>query len=190
MTQECLLGADFLRKYACIVDIGKQCLLAGEESVPLHGSTVQELGSCHVSVAETTVIPGQCQVVLPATLQRDAYPGTCVRVVEPELKFTECHGLHVARSLSSSQGEIWVQVLNPSPASITVKENEKIGQFQLVEEADVVHAIQTDSSRCRKLRRINLNSQKLQLPALCPVSITSPPVSCTNYTLSSTIVQM
>ncbi len=164
MTQECLLGADFLKKYSCVVDLGNQMLLAGGKSIPfLEGETTHELGSCHVSISETTVIPGQCQAVLSATLLKGSYRGGSVGVIEPELKFIERHGLLVARSLSSASCEndgVWIQVLNPSPAPITVREKEKVGTFQPVEDPDVVFVTEVsdrpkEADGARKVEVIN-----------------------------------
>ena len=56
MTQECLLGADFLKN--CVVDLGNQKLLVRGQLIPPLEETTQELGSCPVSIAEPTVVPG------------------------------------------------------------------------------------------------------------------------------------
>ena len=61
LTQECLLGVDFLSTYGCTVNLGRHILVAGGEEVELNDVRKHERESsftCHVAVSETTIIPG------------------------------------------------------------------------------------------------------------------------------------
>jgi len=67
ITQECVLGADFLEKFGCIIDLQGWTRTT---SVPLQFWKTQSASSiCHVSCAETTVIPGRHQLEPPARLK-------------------------------------------------------------------------------------------------------------------------
>ena len=48
LTQECILGADFLCHHKCVVDLQRQVLLAGEEPVQLDSPTLQQKPSCDI----------------------------------------------------------------------------------------------------------------------------------------------
>ena len=137
VTQECLLGADFLSHHHCVVDLGKRLLLAGGKSVPFQIQKPHHISACHVTLKETTVIPGQYEMQLPVCLDSPKIDYT--GVFEPAPKFTERHGLFVAHSISSSQsGETLVRVVNPSSAPITVRQHEKVGKFQPLDDTDEV----------------------------------------------------
>ena len=52
-------------------------------------------------------------------------------ILEPEAKFMERHGLLVAHSLACcDQQKVLIQLLNPSPAPVTVRKNEKVGTLR------------------------------------------------------------
>ena len=114
LTQECHLGFDFLKRFGCMVDLKQSILvMADGKSVPLLFST-HSLNDdvCHVSINETTVIPGRHQVHLPVHV-----PENCTYVIEPEPPFMDRHGLFVARSISSPKNRITaVRILNPFSA--------------------------------------------------------------------------
>ena len=132
LTQECLLGADFLSQHGCIVDLRRQVLRAGEQSVSLHSDSIPQV--CLVTLAETAVIPGRHQMCVPVHLSPQGsgqklplqeYLG----ILEPMEQFCERRGLLVARSLASSSSTVTC-ILNPSLAPIKMHANERIGQFQ------------------------------------------------------------
>jgi len=106
VTQECLLGADFLSRHHCVVDLGKRLRLAGGKTVTLQSQGAAHcIFACHVTLKETTVIPGQHEVQLLVCLDSPRIDHT--GVLEPAPNFIERHGLLVAHSISSTQnGEI------------------------------------------------------------------------------------
>ena len=60
ITQECILGADFLTTHGFVIDLGNRLLRVGETSAPLFSSKTPLASSYHVSVGETFVIhPGE-----------------------------------------------------------------------------------------------------------------------------------
>ena len=138
VTQECLLGADFLSRHGCVVDLRDNVLLAGGQTVPVHfNSTAYCLPPvCFVALAEKSVIPGRHQVRVPVHLSpltptEDVCLDNYTGVLEPVPEFIHRRGLLVARSLSSCSDSTTVAcLLNPSPAAVTVHAHEKVGYFQ------------------------------------------------------------
>ena len=144
LTQECLLGVDFLKRFGCMVDLKQSILvMADGKSVPLLFST-HSLNDdvCHVSINETTVIPGRHQVHLPVHV-----PENCTYVIEPEPRFMERHGLFMARSISSPKNKITaVRILNPFSAPVTVYENEKVGILEPLHSTGI-HVVHSQETR-------------------------------------------
>ncbi len=92
LTQECLLGADFLERHGCVIDLQRHHLVAGGEAVPLQSlSQRPETPSvCHVQLMETTVIPEQYEIQIQVQLSKmeDGSMEDFTGIVEPELKFS------------------------------------------------------------------------------------------------------
>ena len=140
VTQECLLGADFLEKFGCIIDLRGRTLTTRRTSVPIQFRKTQAASSiCHVSCAETTVIPGRHQLELPAQLcPPKNQTGELVGTLEPGELFMERHGLLIARSVhsvSAGKEKSLVRILNPSPAPVTIYCGERLGVLQPLESA-------------------------------------------------------
>lgn len=75
----------------------------------------QSIPVCHETFSDTTVIPVNCQMQLPATISRGTLVGDAM--LEPEATFTERHGVVVARSLIRDISED-KQLINPTPAPV------------------------------------------------------------------------
>ena len=141
LNQECLLGADFLIKRGCIVDLQQQILLTKEGPVqflsPMR-SGVQSSPVCFVTLSETINVPPYCQMCLPAKVSRHA--GHCTSssgalLVEPVGRFMDQHGLLVAYSImDAAASHTMVQVLNPGFAPITVHKDEIMGMLKPIDD--------------------------------------------------------
>ena len=74
LTQECILGADFLVANDCIIDYHSKTLLAGGQLVPIHCreqyQPVNVACTCDAVVMEDTCIPKQCEMLIPVRLTR------------------------------------------------------------------------------------------------------------------------
>ena len=131
LTQECLLGTDFLSQYGCVVDLWRHVIIAGGKDVPLVDRSEEKdnLLVCLVSVSESVEIPASCQMRLTATVSGGrSWPASENGIVEPLAKFMNEYGLLVACSLSPViSGHITIQVLNPSPAPVMVSKNVSVG---------------------------------------------------------------
>ena len=68
LTQECILGADFLECFKCVIDVSTHTLTVSGRSLPLEVSRSSSPSSCHVSCAETITVPGRHQMEIPAKL--------------------------------------------------------------------------------------------------------------------------
>ena len=134
LTQECLLGADFLKQHDCVINMRERTLVAGGKQVVCQRNQFSELMSvCHVSLSADAVIP-----VLVSHSQQKRGSG----VLEPAVSFMEQQGLIIARSVCSMEkGSSIIRVLNPSPAPIAVYSNRKVGILHPVSEAEGVCAL-------------------------------------------------
>ena len=142
LTQDCLIGADFLLKHQCVLDLQSKTLMAGgrREQIDLSTSAIHASPVCHLRLTERQVIPGRCQMMLQVKItDRHATEGQQgAAMVEPAAKFMEKHGALIARSLSPlNVSNTVVPVLNPSTESITVYPNEQIGTLQVCTLQDV-----------------------------------------------------
>ena len=133
LTQECIIGVDFLECFKCIVDISTETLTVSGRSLPLEITRTSSPSSCHVSCAETTTIPGRHQMEIPAKLSYGQHESllryhTYMLILKEE--FMKCQNLVVAHSIYSVQPQqtiITVRVLNPSQEANIVHLNQKIG---------------------------------------------------------------
>lgn len=129
LTQECLLGADFLGHNGCLIDLKRRVLYAGGAAVCLHGSGDDvDTAVCLISMADTVSIPPSCRMHLrvkvcsqPGNQQDDL-------LIEPLQIFMDKHDLIVACSLSKASSKYTVvQVLNHTAEDVVVHEDEAVG---------------------------------------------------------------
>eukprot|EP00731_Ephydatia_muelleri_P008580 Em0004g918a len=115
LTQECILGADFLVAHGCVLDYTTKTLLAGGNAVLMEDTCIQEQCEMQVPVS-LTLGEGLCAVA------REEFCG----LLEPEPLFMERHGLAVAHSISRNKNGItMIQIMNPNPTAIRVLKGEK-----------------------------------------------------------------
>eukprot|EP00731_Ephydatia_muelleri_P036715 Em0310g4a len=148
LTQECILGADFLVAHGCVLDYTTKTLLAGGKLVPVHckGQCVSPCYPvmCSAVLMEDTCIQEQCEMQVPVSLTlgeglcavaREEFCG----LLEPEPLFMERHGLAVAHSISRNKnGVTMIQIMNPNPTAIRFLKGEKVGKFHSVDESKCV----------------------------------------------------
>ena len=150
MTQQCLLGTDFLEQCHCVINMGTRTLtMAGvKQQVPLLGG-VRGI-ACHVAVQETTVIPPFHQVRLPVRLETDSDVFKDGRgLFEPKPVFSDDHsGLLVAHSVSyvSSQGDTVIQLMNVTSTPFSVYAGEKVGVLSELQEEISANAVKASGN--------------------------------------------
>ena len=144
MTQECLLGTDYLERHNCVIDLGRRTLTIAGHVTPVPLFSGDCASTCHVLVKETVVIPAYHQVQLPVDLALDEdFPGH-VGLFEPKTDFAEDHGgVMVAHSVSPTYGgKTTIQLINPTPVPVTLYSQEKIGKLSFLQEADTVRLVE------------------------------------------------
>ena len=139
LTQECIIGADFLLENQCIIDSHNPALLAGGQTTQflVQGSTRSSLSVCRIFFPETTVLPGNSEVQLPLSLSTTTDQG--MAILEPAPMFIEKHGVLIAHSLTlTGDQKTLVRVLNPSPAPVVIHQNKKVGKLVPLDQPDSV----------------------------------------------------
>ena len=86
VTQDCLLGIGFLGKHNCKI---------GEEVVSLKGKN-KSPKVFQVSLAETVVVPGRHEMILPAKFEGAVCDDNLLGIVKPSPGFAERHDLLLA----------------------------------------------------------------------------------------------
>ena len=143
ITHDCLLGVDFLRKHECTIRFGTNNLQTEEGGVGSTLFSTQEKVSqvCRVSLAETVVIPGRHEMVLPAkitTASKSKSPINSPGIVEPNLAFKRKPDIALARSIVQPQrNKIAVRIVNLAPTSVTLYKNSKVGTLHPVKSREL-----------------------------------------------------
>ena len=124
LTQECIIGVDFLLENKCIIDLHNQALLAGGQTVQflVDGGSGSSSSVCHVIFPETTVLPGNFEVQLPRSLSTAVDQG--IAILEPGPKIIEKHGVLIAYSLTlTGDQNTLVRILNPPSGRVVIHQN-------------------------------------------------------------------
>ena len=152
LTQECLLGADFLKQHNCVINMRERTLTIEGRPVACQTKDPREPTSvCHVSLSADAVIPGHCQLHLQVSHSQQT---RCSGTLEPTIGFMEQSGLLIARSVCSMEkGNSIIRVLNPSPAPVAVYKNQKVGLLQPLSEVDGVCALKESDKENNKPRK-------------------------------------
>ncbi|KAL5489484.1 hypothetical protein EMCRGX_G018578 [Ephydatia muelleri] len=140
LTQECLIGADFLSKFNCQLDLGAGVLVAGTEALSMETDRKSRspVGVCDVQLIEHMEVPGSSQMRILAACNGGLCGVNDFVLLEPNVAFMERHGLMVARSVSFvSKGQkkySLVQLLNPSSFPIVLHKQEVVGTLHSLDE--------------------------------------------------------
>ena len=135
LTVDCLLGADFMKNHAAVLDCEHNTLTLGRDSkftFPLAAKQQPALckASCGVHLVRSSQdveIPARSVQLIAGTIDSRG-TGAMVMLVEPVE--TLPHQLHVARSLSSCcNNQVTIQVLNVSPSPVTVYRGMSLGRM-------------------------------------------------------------
>ncbi|KAL5500047.1 hypothetical protein EMCRGX_G011541 [Ephydatia muelleri] len=129
MTQECLLGTDFLEQYGCVVDLGRRTMIMLGETIPLDTLYGSCISTCHVFVQETAVVPPYHEMRLQVQLEGAKTDGDYVGLFQPKAEMSTQRALLFACSVSPvHDGKAVVQLVNPSAVPVTLHCKEKVGQ--------------------------------------------------------------
>ena len=145
VTQDCLLGVDFLDKHGCKIDSEVRSLSIGSKIVNLQtksdGNRV-----FRISLAETVVLPGRHEIVLHAKVKGAGCGDGLLGLVEPSPSFAKQHDLLLARVVAHPKNNtVPIRLVNPSPTPVTLYKNTSVGTLSELEESS------PDSLECNHL---------------------------------------
>lgn len=160
---DALLGYDFLQRYNCTIDAGKgELTIRGIQ----HDNIEKNFDGCRVVIAKTVVIPQESEKMVAARIPGMA--GVEVpAVVECNERFTERHGVMVAKILVDPSNELVpLRLMNPSNRPITLYEGTLVGECY---SAEVIE--NNPSVGCRTLQGRNRGDG---VPPTGPTQLTEP----------------
>ena len=132
--QECLLGADFLMRHGCVLDLQQKIMFTEQGPVHFVSSVCIEHNTpvCFVALSEKVTVPPNSQMCLPVKMTGPK-SAAGVLVVEPCEEFVHAYGLLVAHSITDAvANHTMVQVMNPCFAPVTVHENVRVGMLHSI----------------------------------------------------------
>ena len=133
VSQDCLLGADFLTSHGFVIDLQSQVLRQGQLSTPLllqHGQCTSTLSVCKVSVGNTVILRAGEEKLLFANVDNSSYPTGTAGVLEPKEGFEDRHQLLVARVVATpDNGVVPLRVANLTTSAITLYRGTSIAKF-------------------------------------------------------------
>ena len=103
ITNDGILGLDFLEKHSCAVNLSERTLSieSNGEIIPCHKLANTAIATCcKVAVLEDLEIPPRCELMVPGATVGGIVPGT--GVIEPTQLFVQRKGLLVAKSSTST----------------------------------------------------------------------------------------
>ena len=133
ITDECILGLDFLERHGCQVDLKEGVLLIGEEEVPLQQAQKDaEPSTCRVIAQDSVNLPPRCETIIPASLLN--FNGNARwGVLSPDRKAQSLNGLLIGKTLVDLRERVPVRVLNPSDQPRKLKAGSGLAICVLVE---------------------------------------------------------
>ena len=129
LTTEAIIGLDFLRQYNARIDIAKQELQLGEQTLPLKQPTRQTDNEVKVRAETTTRIPPRSEMEIMACLEAETGPGTWLLEQSQGKKTTTV----IARALiETKSNRVPVRVLNPELEEVTIYAGAQIAALESV----------------------------------------------------------
>lgn len=138
ITDDCILGLDFLRKEQCVVDVSKGVLRFPDQEVCLNGSQ-----PCNIYCLRDTVLAPRSESLVKVKFPSKVKVRRCVIVEDTGSN----HNLVTARTLLMSRGVSTVRVLNMSDEEVHLKKNSLLGrceEVQLLRQLRNSSAVQPD----------------------------------------------
>ena len=129
ISDECILGLDFLEQHECQVDLKTNALLIGGEEIPLQKPTTATITCCRVIAKEPVRIPPRAEMVIPGRV--DTQTAGEWGLLEPEGAAPSSRGLLVGKTLVNLQhGVIPVRILNLSFKEQRIKRGTELGRCE------------------------------------------------------------
>ena len=122
ISNDAILGLDFLRGHKCQVIWDEECFTVGHYRVPLQ-KRPEEPVICRVRLAENIVVPPSSEVFLECQVVSDDHAGKCYRTGGA---FANDHSVLVANALVETRdNRVPVRLLNPSSEAITIRKGKE-----------------------------------------------------------------
>ena len=135
VTQDCLLGIDFLGKHGCKIDFEAKSLSIGSKIVNLQAKSGGNK-VFRISLAETVIVPGRHEIVLHAKVKGAGCGDGLLGLVEPSPSFAKQHDLLLARVVAHPKNNtVPIRLVNPSPTPVTLYKNTSVGTLSELEES-------------------------------------------------------
>ena len=120
-----------------------------------------------VSLAETVVVPGRHEMVLPAKCEGAVCDDSVLGIVEPSPGFAERHDLLLARVLAQPKDDmVPVRVINPSPVPVTLYHNTSVSTFSQLDDGALGPASCNRLATKKKRQTKPLASEQFDLDAM------------------------
>ena len=136
ITQDCLIGVDFLVGNKCKLDFETGTLVAKGRTVVLSSAKDRERPMvCRVSLSETVTVPGEHEMLMQAKLVHSGSAEGVTGLIEASSGFAEKHSMLMARVLAEPTHDnlVPVRVVNTSPTPVTLYKNSHVGTFTEVD---------------------------------------------------------
>ena len=146
VSQDCLLGADFLASHGFVIDLQSRELRQGQSSTPLLHQPGQYTSSrpvCRVSVSDTVIVRAGEEKLLFASVDNSpcSHLAGTAGVLEPKEGFEERHQLLLARVVATpDRGMVPLRVANLSASAVTLYRGTNIAKFCPLSELNTVGA--------------------------------------------------
>lgn len=98
ITQDGILGIDFMMKNKCDLIISKSCLKVKGEEIPCYMSSSSHPLCCRVALVENVSVPPESEIIVSGK-PLDSFDRSNPGMVEPAMKFVQNTGLLVAKVL-------------------------------------------------------------------------------------------
>ena len=135
VTQDCVLGIDFLGVHGCKIVFDAKLLSIGNRIVKLKAkSDVNKV--FRISLAETVVVPGHREMVLHAKVKGAKCGDGVLGLMEPSPSFAKQHNLLLAHVVAHlKDNTVPICLVNPSPTPVTLYKDTSVGTFCKLEES-------------------------------------------------------
>ena len=145
ITQDCLIGVDFLAKNNCLIDFEAGLVKAGNRDVSM-GCRREEGVTCgKVRLVETVTVPGGHEMVMSANV--GAVSDEVTGIIEPCPGFVSKHSILVARVVAKPKdNQVLVRLLNPSPEPIVLHRDTTLGTFT---QCEVERSLKPNTKVCQ-----------------------------------------
>ena len=133
ITQDGIIGIDFMIKNKCDLMISRSCLKVKGEEIPCYMSNGIQPVCCRVALAENLSIPADSEIIVSGK-PLDSLDRKRLGIVEPSMKFVQNTGVMVAKALVDPKtGNIPLRLANFSKDPVMVHKDMVTAVLQPVE---------------------------------------------------------